>query len=66
MLIASWNVGNKTPPALLHPLVPSGGDGADIIVVCAQEASYDASKGAIGTRCRRSVGSSSLNNASRF
>jgi hypothetical protein len=51
---------------LLHPLVPSGGDGADIIVVCAQEASYDASKGAIGTRCRRSVGSSSLNNASRF
>jgi hypothetical protein len=51
--IASWNVGNATPPAMLHPWVPSGGGGADLIVVCAQEASYDSSKGASRVSCAR-------------
>ena len=38
--VASWNVGNATPPANLHPWVPSGGGGCDIIAVCGQEATY--------------------------
>lgn len=42
--VASWNVGNAPPPSNLHPWVPSGGSGADIIVVCGQEAAYDKSK----------------------
>lgn len=38
--VATWNVGNAPPPPNLHPWVPSGGNGADIIVVCGQEADY--------------------------
>jgi hypothetical protein len=42
--ISTWNVGNAVPPENLHPWVPSGGGGADIIAVCGQEATYDSSK----------------------
>ena len=42
--VATWNVGNAPPPPNLHPWVPSGGRGADIIVVCGQEATYNKSK----------------------
>ena len=41
--VATWNVGNEMPPPNLHPWVPSGGGGADIVVVCGQEATYEVS-----------------------
>jgi endonuclease/exonuclease/phosphatase family metal-dependent hydrolase len=44
--IASWNCGNAPPPVpeKMDPWVPNGGRGADIIVVCTQECTYDAQK----------------------
>lgn len=44
--IASWNCGNAPPPVpeKMDPWLPSGGRGADIIVVCTQECTYDAGK----------------------
>lgn len=44
--IASWNCGNSPPPVpeKMDPWIPSGGRGADIIVVCTQECTYDEEK----------------------
>lgn len=44
--IASWNCGNAPPPVpeKMDPWIPSGGRGADLIVVCTQECTYDAEK----------------------
>lgn len=44
--IASWNCGNAPPPVpeKMDPWLPNGGRGADIIVVCTQECTYDEKK----------------------
>ena len=44
--MGSWNVGNSPPPSpeQMDPLVPHGGRGADIIVINAQECTYDEGK----------------------
>ena len=34
--VASWNVGNEAPQPVLHPWIPAGGGGADIVVACGQ------------------------------
>ena len=46
--IGSWNAGNEAPhqPEGMDPWVPRGGRGADIIVLCTQECTYDEFKAA--------------------
>jgi hypothetical protein len=44
--IGSWNCGNAAPPPpeMMDPWVPRGGRGADILVMCTQECTYDKDK----------------------
>jgi hypothetical protein len=50
--IATWNVGNAAPPDDLKNWLPPGGNGDDIVVICAQEATYShtaAAEDVVGT-----------------